>query len=223
LRAFVGFVGLSVSVAACRNDIEVPGTLPSFRRMLFLGNSITVHTPNPSIGWNGNWGMAASSPSGDYAHVLAARIRGAALEERNISALETDPVHFDARWIDSSLALGPDLVVVELGDNATDLGAFRAAYTALIGHLVAARGATIVCVSTWWRSPSIDQAIRDVCLPSGLAYADIGGLYANPINRAATERSFSDAGVGIHPGDQGMNRIADVLGVVLTRSAPAFP
>lgn len=43
-------------------------------RILFLGNSITMHSPKPSIGWNNNCGMAASAPAKDYVHVLTTAI-----------------------------------------------------------------------------------------------------------------------------------------------------
>ena len=36
-------------------------------RVLFVGNSITLHGPRPQIGWTNNWGMAASARDKDYA------------------------------------------------------------------------------------------------------------------------------------------------------------
>jgi hypothetical protein len=167
--------------------------------------------------------MAASAPANDYAHVLTSRIPGAALEAVNISALETDPAHFDPASIDSSLARSPDLVVVELGDNATDASAFHSAYSALIAHIAAGRSTTIVCMSTWWHSVAMDLAIHNVSNTAGTLYANIGSLYGDPVDRASAERSFPDPSIGIHPGDTGMKRIANVLLVVLTNGSRAAP
>ena len=38
--------------------------------VLCVGNSILAHGPSESIGWSGNWGMAASSADKDYYHLL---------------------------------------------------------------------------------------------------------------------------------------------------------
>ena len=38
-------------------------------KVLFIGNSITRHEPKPEIGWDNDWGMAASCRENDYVHV----------------------------------------------------------------------------------------------------------------------------------------------------------
>ena len=43
-------------------------------RVLFVGNSITLHGPRPQIGWTNNWGMAASARDKDYVHLLQKKI-----------------------------------------------------------------------------------------------------------------------------------------------------
>ena len=44
------------------------------KRVLFFGNSITRHEPNESIGWSGDWGMAASCKEKDYVHLVVAEL-----------------------------------------------------------------------------------------------------------------------------------------------------
>jgi hypothetical protein len=46
----------------------------AIRRILFLGNSITLHGPKADIGWTGNWGMAASSEDKDYVHLVTSAL-----------------------------------------------------------------------------------------------------------------------------------------------------
>ncbi|MCY2988855.1 MAG: glycoside hydrolase family 127 protein [Planctomycetota bacterium] len=46
----------------------------AIRRILFLGNSITLHGPKADIDWTGNWGMAASSEDKDYVHLVTSAL-----------------------------------------------------------------------------------------------------------------------------------------------------
>ena len=65
-----------ISTAKAEDGLKV-GTL-RVAKILFLGNSITLHGPAPEIGWTGNWGMAASARDKDYVHQLLDRISKAA-------------------------------------------------------------------------------------------------------------------------------------------------
>ena len=44
-------------------------------RVLFAGNSITLHGVKEDIGWFNEWAMAASSKENDYVHLAMAEIR----------------------------------------------------------------------------------------------------------------------------------------------------
>jgi lysophospholipase L1-like esterase len=208
------------ALAACSTDPATgPAVAPS--DILFLGNSITVHGPDASIGWGGSWGMAASDSARDYAHLLARRFPGARHTEVHIADFERDYRHYDLHALDFALDQRPDLVVVEVGDNVTDTTDIAPYYARLVAYVAASSSGPVLCVSTWWNSRPLNAAIRAGCVAPRARYVDVSALWANVADRASSERTFADPFVGDHPGDLGMARIADALYAALT--TPARP
>ena len=112
-------------------------------KVLVYGNSIALHAPKPDIGWTNNWGMAASAPERDFAHLVVAgleaklgrkadfRIRNLAVLERNFTTnvATVAEIAADANW-------KPDYVVVAIGENVRSLGKAEAsAYRRFLADL----------------------------------------------------------------------------------------
>ena len=105
-----------------------PEVKPSaIRRILFLGNSITLHGPKADIGWTGNWGMAASSEDKDYVHLVTSALAQHTgskpqIMVRNIADFERNYATYDVDGQMKDLfAFDPDLVVLAIGENVPAL------------------------------------------------------------------------------------------------------
>jgi hypothetical protein len=194
---------------------SIPAAQPTevgpLTNILFLGNSLTLHGPSPEIGWTANWGMAASDSTKDFAHVLSARFPGARHRQVNLGAFESAYRTFDVTSVDSLLVSHPDLVVVELGDNVSDDSDFESYYRKLLDHIELQTDGTVLCTNTWFGKSSIDAAVRRACTGSRRRFVDLSSISANVLNRAGSERHFSDSGVAGHPGDRGMAAVAAAL------------
>ena len=71
-----------------RNNVSAEGQLKASQyvwlecpdakgiRVLFAGNSITLHGARPELGWHFDWGMAASCKEKDYVHLVEQEILG---------------------------------------------------------------------------------------------------------------------------------------------------
>lgn len=192
-------------------------------KVLFLGNSITLHGPAPHIGWKGNWGMAASTPEADYVHLLVAEIAKAAGEKprimvRNIAAFERQPETFDlAKELKEELAFEADVVIVAIGENAPEPATadararFAEHYARLLAALEERGRPAIFTRSSFWPSAAKDDIMRKASAAAGATFVDISALGREEANAARSERKIEHAGVAAHPGDKGMRAIADAL------------
>lgn len=91
-------------------------------RVLFVGNSYTLHRPKPEIGWYNCCGMAASCLEKDYVHQLMMRVRSrdphaafaiqhaAAPIERNLEQFVPEDIVDARNW-------NPDVVILFFGEN----------------------------------------------------------------------------------------------------------
>ena len=195
----------------------------AIRRILFLGNSITLHGPKADIGWAGNWGMAASSQEKDYVHLVTralARHTGSRPQilVRNIADFERSYATYDVDGQMKDLfAFDPDLVVLAIGENVPALGSedakaqFKAGVMNLLRCALAKRHPLLVVRSCFWADAAKDQVLRQACREADGIFVDAGPLGREAANAARSERSFTHDGVAGHPGDKGMNVLADVI------------
>ena len=193
------------------------------RRVLFLGNSITLHGPKADIGWLGDWGMAASSAGKDYVHLVTQALaqRTGSVPEikvRNIADFERNVVGYDVDGeLKELLAFDADLVVVAIGENVPALGSpeaqaqFKAGVLNLLRAARAKRHPLIVVRSCFWPDPAKDTALREACQEAGGVFVDAGPIGRDPANAARSERSFAHDGVAGHPGDRGMQALAEAI------------
>lgn len=198
-------------------------TLASAKKILFLGNSITLHQPAPKIGWEGKWGMAASSLEKDYVHrtlAALAEIKGSMLESKvaNIVEFERGYETYDpAVKLKDEAAFKPDIIVLAIGENVAALSteerkaSFKKHLLDLLTFLKDSGHPAIFVRSNFWANPAKDAVLKDDAAATGATYVDISALAKDEKNYARSERKIAHEGVAKHPGDQGMQAIADAL------------
>lgn len=178
-------------------------------KVLVIGNSITRHGPKAEIGWNCDWGMAASAPEKDYVHRLYAKLceagRNAYFMIRQGSNWE---IAYDKPDIldgfTAERAFAADIVVYRLGENVKKemKPRFREKLEALIRYICPT--GRVIFTTCFWKNEIVDDAIRDLAAKRGEPCVDISCT-------ADTQTAiglFEHKGVAMHPGDAGMEMIA---------------
>ena len=202
-----------------------------YPRILFLGNSVTLHGPKEDIGWSGNWGMAASTREKDYVHLLEKRVDDAlrgqpgahaayciaqgSVWERDITMLQYDDAFKAVR------DFRPDIITCALGANTPreifERGRFMDGLAGLLRYLAGGDDLrrVLVCSNFWQETAEMpkNSALREMARKNGCAYVDLSDVLLDERNRAAG--LFWHEGVANHPGDLGMQAIADAMAPAL--------
>ena len=193
--------------------VSYMGDKPAPLKILVVGNSITRHGPKPDIGWERDWGMAASAPEKDYVHLLYAKLRAAGVSPfmmiRQASGWEIG--YLNEGILDKfaeERAFDADIVIYRLGENVKKETkyAFREKLEAFINH-ICPRG-KVVFTTNFWKNEIVDDGIRDLAAKRGEPCVDI---VCTAEDQMALE-PFDHKGVAMHPGDKGMEMIAEKLG-----------
>ena len=186
-------------------------------KILFLGNSITIHPVMPEIGWNHEWGMAADTAEQDYVHLVSRGIeratgRPADVRIRNLASFERGFRDYDFMKNRDLIDFQAEYLVVALGENVAALQTaeerleFRNAFRKLLEcFLSGKRKPHTVVRGVFWPNVWKDEILSWVSANLDLTFvkADIAG----DKNMLALGK-FEHEGVQNHPGNRGMAEIA---------------
>lgn len=183
------------------------------KKILIIGNSITRHAPKQELGWNGNWGMAASAPEKDYVHRLSALLEAHSIPARlrihQAVEWEGDILQKDFKeFLAEDLPFGADIVILRFGENiSSKLADEFQKQLAEIADYFGKTGAKLVFTTSFWPSEKKDPIIRALAAKRKEPCVELG--YTQESEMALGQ--FEHEGVSLHPSDKGMEQIANKL------------
>jgi len=207
---WVFFLGLY----ACIEPKESPPFTKSNPKILAIGNSITWHPPAPEIGWNGNWGMAASAPGKDYFSVLESLVKSknpeANLKSENVYPFERGFSSFDFSFYEHLRDFNPDVLIIRFGENigeaeinGNELGE---SIKNFVDYLANGRKIEVIVTTTFWYSEKVNQQLVLAAQNNNWKLVQLTDLGSKEENMAIG--LFANESVARHPGNLGMERIA---------------
>lgn len=187
-------------------------------KVLFVGNSITLHAPLAEIGWYGNWGMAASCQEKDYVHVAVRMLREKLGEVDftfvNCAAWERE------YWEDDQILerfreardYQADVVVIRIGENSWGVREnfegkpYAPHFLHMVRYFASNPKATVIVTDLFWPKEILNGQIYRAVEEGGYPLVTLGDLGVADENMAIGQ--YEHRGVSVHPNDLGMERIA---------------
>lgn len=187
-------------------------------KVLFIGNSITIHEPKPDIGWVKKCGMAASDIDHDYVHIL---YRYLVKKYKKVSIC----VFNGGRWemdftnnkllepiLDRVKEYKPDMVIVRIGENFSR-NYLNSGVDPYLGFSPLIKGIKKNCnniyfSSMFWHHDLMDNTIKKIVEEEKVNYVKIDDL-GSERKYLAYDQYKNNAIYCGHPGDLGMEKIAE--------------
>ena len=186
------------------------------RRILFVGNSMTLHGICHEIGWKYECGMAASSKENDYVHIMIDEISETCDDCAFCICQVAD---WERRVFDGTFQFGS---IQNAQDFCADIIIFRAIENCpwknfenemfvdelnrLFLFLSPENKTEIIMTTGFWKHPG-NSAIIDYSERCGLPLVDLEDL--GELDEMKAIGLFEHEGVANHPGDLGMKHMAD--------------
>ena len=187
-------------------------------KILFLGNSITLHGVKEDIGWYNAWGMAASSEENDYVHLVMSELEKSGISSSfcigQISSWETQ-YQRGSEILDTfeeAREFNADIIIMRFIENCScagfDINVFEDEYKKLIDYFNPNEKAKVILTTGFWKHPG-DSAIIKTGKERNYPCIYLGDLGEDDKMKAIG--LFEHSGVANHPGDLGMRKIADLI------------
>lgn len=192
---------------------------------LAIGNSITWH--NKCDYWWNECGMAASTADNDYYHRVVQHLSDkkgvvssyvmnfATWELQSYDRAET------LSMLDKYLSTSLNLITIQLSENANDLTSFESDYNEMIAYIKAkAPNAQIIIVDDFWDAYK-STSKHNIANENNVDFADLSGVRGDDKYKCGldtivygdngAEHTVTHGGVANHPGDLGMEYIANQI------------
>ncbi len=189
-------------------------------RVLFVGCSTTWHKPNKDIGWENDWGMAASKRENDYVHLVMGNIRKL---YPNTGYCIAQVSRWEKQyWVGQGIlectykdaaAFGADIIIINTtGANAPkeclDKYPYSIYYEQMIDFFNKKGNAKVVLTTSFFDIPT-NIVIRETAVKRNYPLVDLLEICSSDSMRAT--ELFEHKGVAAHLGDKGMLAFAKKL------------
>lgn len=191
--------------------------------ILFLGNSLTyTGVPKEELDKEKR-GLTSTHKEKDYVHRLIKMI--AVRQQVNIRYSMLNICDFERTFVQNGFPkdrlcdvtnITPNFLVLQMGENVAidDIKTNPEKYKAeCINLLSLFPNAKKIVTLPFWPYVDVNYAATEIAQESGALIVDLShlGNGTDDSNFASSQKKYNNPGVGKHPGDKGMERIADCM------------